>query len=335
MSAVETSAYSQKVNLASPWIGKKFFSGPAKGNSVQEAFYDAWPQRPYCSDNLQYGIGIRAKRNAVASKYVQFNGPVMVRSLSFDVDRADGALAAEAAGLPLPTVVSQNPDNGHALITYSIAKPILKAGDDCEPALRYMAAAERGCARRLGADLSYCGLIGKNPFHPDWRTMWLRPVPYLLDELADALTKQDMRPFDGRSEVRGLSRNCDVFNDTRKWAYRSVLPFKRDGGLEGQWFERVYEIACGHNLVFSVPLHASELRAIATSIAKWTWRQFTEAKFSHLQSQRGKRGNEKRWSGHHSANRLMPWYENGQSRAAYYRRQQAQRQQFRGSAVNA
>ena len=79
----------------------------------------------------------------------------------------------------------------------------------------------------------------QNPMHADWRVDWPAPYrPYELGQLADALTKTDMRPEPRRERETGLGRNCSVFDDARTWAYRSVLRFRREGGTREGWRER-------------------------------------------------------------------------------------------------
>lgn len=68
--------------------------------------------------------------------------------------------------------------------------------------------------------------------------------------------------------------------------------------------------------VFTPPLSFSEVKAVSRSVARWTWRQFSDEKFSVIQSARGKRGGR-------PATRTAegePWAAQGISRATYYRR---------------
>jgi hypothetical protein len=117
-----------------------------------------------------------------------------------------------------------------------------------------------------------------------------------------------------------------VFDDTRDFAYKNVMKFKRDVGSLDAWTQRCRDIAAGHNRIFINPLRHSEIRSIGKSIAKWTWRNFSEEKFSRKQSFRGKRGNAKRWAGHTSAEATKPWLADGISRATWYRRRATAKQ---------
>jgi hypothetical protein len=183
--------------------------------------------------------------------------------------------------------------------------------------MEWAAAIERGLRRRLGADHAYSGLLTKNPLHRAWRVTWTRDEPYLLDELDDALFEHDKRREPTRL-ISGLGRNCDLFDKTRDWAYPEVRRFKRSGGSEAEWRERCIQFAAEHNQVFDTPLGPAEVRSIGKSVAKFTWRNFSEAGFSKRQAFCGKRGMAKRWEGHDSVEKKAK--EAGISPATWYRR---------------
>lgn len=70
------------------------------------------------------------------------------------------------------------------------------------------------------------------------------------------------------------------------------------------------------NRQFSTPLGESEVRGIAKSVAKWTWKRFTEQGLSNIQSARARI----RWAGHVAESTTKPWLAMGISRRTYYRR---------------
>ena len=287
--------------------------GAATG--LRQAFPELVPARPYCTDDPSSGVAILRKSIALRKRHIQLDPPKLIRWLPFDVDRPDACFASESASLPAPNFVAVNPENGHSLTAYLLAVPVRKFDGSHRGPIEYLAAIERGFRRRLGADPGYSGLIAKNPLHPHWRVDWPMPRPYEMGELAGALDKRDMRP-EPKSETLGLGRNCSIFDDARHWAYRNVLDFKRAGAAFERWEARLLQVVQGHNLIFSDPLPHSELRHIAKSIAKWTWRRFSVERFSALQSFRVK----KRWAGHIAAETTKPWEALGISRRTYYRR---------------
>jgi hypothetical protein len=79
-------------------------------------FYENLPHKPYCSDDLGYGVIIRPKKTAIQKPYIQHNPPCLVTSLVFDIDRSDAYFAWSDANLPAPTWIAKNPKNGHAIL---------------------------------------------------------------------------------------------------------------------------------------------------------------------------------------------------------------------------
>jgi len=78
---------------------------------------------------------------------------------------------------------------------------------------------------------------------------------------------------------------------------------------------KIRYLAIGINLQFALPLPLAEVRGIARSVAKWTWRHFSNEKFSELQRHRINI----RWADHISAEMTKPWAAEGVSRATWYR----------------
>ena len=91
-----------------------------------------------------------------------------------------------------------------------------------------------------------------------------------------------MRPDATVETTFGAGRNCSVFDELRKIAYREVLGFKRSGNLDTFRGPNSQRVALGINLQFPEALKLSEVRAIARSVARWTWRHFSHEKFSKL-----------------------------------------------------
>jgi hypothetical protein len=183
---------------------------------------------------------------------------------------------------------------GHSAVL--LAMPVARhAAARVEP-LHFYGAVERGIARRIGADRHYTGLITKNPVHAHWRVEWRRDEAYNLPELADWLFPEDMQPDFYVEQTLGAGRNCIVFDELRLIAYREVRAFKRTGSLDA-FRSRLEGVAIGINMQFPVALRLAEVRGIARSVAKWTWRQFSNEKFSELQRHRASC----RWANHVSA----------------------------------
>lgn len=227
--------------------------------------------RPYCTDDLGYGVRIRGKEAALRSRYIQANPPATVGYLVFDIDREGAAFAWEGANLPAPSIVATNPENGHAHLMYAIATPVVRS-DAAHPApLRFLAALQDAMTVQLEADPCYSMFLTKNPHNPSWRVLTHQNAVYGLHDLAEYvdLTLAKKKP---RALVNGLGRNCDLFDTLRRRAYRKVAEF-REGGSYQTWHRYILDAARKSN-TFTTPLPDSEVKATATSIAKWTWRHF-------------------------------------------------------------
>ena len=147
----------------------------------------------------------------------------------------------------------------------------------------------RGMTRRLHADPTYSNWLAKNPLHRQWRASWIVGQPFDLVTLLEPLDRDDVRPFARRSEMVGISRNWEVFEELRRFAYRNVLAYLEMGNPDA-WRRHLLEEARAINIGFALPLHLGDLRQIARSVAKWTWRKFSRERFSEIQRSRALQG---------------------------------------------
>lgn len=273
-------------------------------------FMERLPRRPWCANYPKHGQIVRPAEVALKHRHIQPNAPLELAWLIFDLDYQGAAFAWEHAGLPPPTITVSNPDNGHAHLFYGLTTPVVKGSAAREAPLRYAALVQAAYLARLRADPGYAHQIAKNPLHPAWRSLWVNHL-YDLGELAEYVTLPKRLP---RRESFGVGRNCTLFDELRAWAYQWIRQYKRNGASPEQWRDAILGQAERMN-VFDTPLASSEVRALARSVAKWTWRHFNDARFSEIQSARGKLG------GRPKTTTLdgEPWTARGISRATYYR----------------
>jgi len=138
----------------------------------------------------------------------------------------------------------------------------------------------------------------------------------LLAELDDWLFKADKKPDPTPSTTLGLGRNCTIFDQLRQVAYREVRSFKRQHLSPDQFLNQLLQLALTLNSQFLMPLSYAEIRGISKSVAKWTWKHFSEERFCARQ----RAVISIRWKGHISAEETKPWEEDGVSRATWFRR---------------
>ncbi len=292
-----------------------------------DLFSSKLPYKPYCSNDLNCGLKIRTQNIAIKQRYIQHNPPAAIAYLVFDIDRPDSACAWSDANLPIPAWVAVNPDNGHSHIVYGLTEPVARTDAARVDPLRYVAAIEAAYSMALDADRGYAKLVTKNPLHRHWRTYTLSNAAnsgyYELSTLAEYVELPKKLPE--RQDAVGLGRNVSIFDNLRKWAYNAVRSHWRPNGFSC-FSDAVTKQAVKFNQQFLTPLPLSEIRAIAKSISKWTWRNMSPSSFqgyvtrthsSEIQSARGKRGGRPVTTA-----KTKPWESESISRATWYRRQE-------------
>lgn len=263
----------------------------SKHTQFSEFFYQKLPHKPYCTNDLGYGLHIRPKRIAVKMPYIQHNPPCHVASLVFDVDRADAFFSWSDENLPPPTWITKNPTNCHAHLGYMLATPVCTTEHASHKAIEYLAKIQAGIARKLGADVGYTGLITKNPCHTAWESHFFDVEPYELNYLADFV---ELRELSEEKEVNGLGRNCIMFDKVRFWAYEAIRGHRFKSSYDG-WYREVLEMAVNANGAFLEPLPFSEVKATAKSIARFCWKNdgYCYNEFIQRQAYKGAIGGKK------------------------------------------
>jgi hypothetical protein len=252
-----------------------------------DLFRERLPVKPYHTDDLRAGLQVRSAERAALARYIQPNGPTHRWWLVYDIDRPGAALDWSERGAPPPSIVAMNPANGHAHLIYGLETSVRIAADAKSGPLRYAAALDCALQRVLGADPAYSGLICKNPLHPHWKVTSWEPRLYTLADLDSWVDLQPAQDRRKRLPGYGLGRNCNLFDQTREWAYRAI----RQGWPEfTQWLAAVEQRALMYNLRFTVPLDQQEVGHIAKSIARYTFKNFSPAGFSAWQAAQGRKG---------------------------------------------
>lgn len=245
-------------------------------------FADNLPRYIACSDDL--GAMVHLPRDqALAMPYIDPNPRNLIWAMVFDIDRRDAGAAWLDADLPMPSWIAQNPRNGHAHLGYTLDAPVSRSPKSRASPQRYLARIQHAMTARLDADRAYTHHLTKTPEHERWRTLWGRGAPYALDELREYLA-DDLPLRLRRDEAVGEGRNVTLFDGLRFWAYRARLNYD----AWPAWLDACHARACALN-AFACPLRASEVKATAKSVAKWTWTNISAGGFSAIQHQRGKR----------------------------------------------
>jgi hypothetical protein len=290
-----------------------------------EQLTDKFPSKPYCSDDLSYGVKVRPKAIALLKRYIQANHPYYTNFLIFDLDSPTAYVDFfyDMVGVPTPNLIVENPENGHAHYIYQLATPIYQTDASRPKPIAFGNAVYLALREALEADVNYSGLITKNALHEHWRTHILRSEPYTLNQLANKLdlTQQKINQSITPDQAVGLGRNCCIFHTVRHWSYVEIRKYR--GSTYNQWLNAVIEQCSKLNSQFTLPMNHNEVRGIAKSISRWVWKRdpYCYAMFVERQSMRGRKGGlkSKRKPVADSAESMKPWEALGISRAWYYR----------------
>jgi hypothetical protein len=233
-------------------------------------FTENLPRKPYCTNDFSDGTRILPLSMALTYRYMQLNPPPQKSFMVFDIDRPGAAWAAEDADLPVATLTVVNPANKHAHLIYVLSSPVCTSPYAHEQPQRYLEAIEDAYRERLGADLSYAGLLAKNPWHSHWDTLENGNAVYSLSALAEYVELPFSRQEQKTLRANVLGRNCTLFDTLRHWAYAAIKGSWKPEG-EWKWHEAVLSEALRLN-VFEEALPVREVKSIARSVARWTWR---------------------------------------------------------------
>ena len=257
---------------------------------------DRMPRRPYCKPHKASPAYIRDISDALGYPIIQANPHCLRYRLVFDIDRPGAVMAWDDAHVAPASWTAMNPDNGHAHLAYEIDIPICTTQNGSAKALRYAGAVEAVYRDKLGADAAYSGLYCKNPLHHKWQTMVWQPEAYELGDLAEYVDLSKYSDRRRRLPTTGLGRNCDLFEDLRRWAYRSVDEYRNQGQVAyDAWMRAALAKAEGYNSQFTEALMFAEVKSVARSVGKWTWTNFygtaeSYRRFVQLQQARGSKG---------------------------------------------
>lgn len=261
---------------------------------ILDQFINTIPNKPYASDNLNYGVKIYSKDAALLKVYLQPNHPYYLHNIVFDLDYEASLVEIlySKTGLPLPNLIIENKENGRSHAIYQLKSPVFKTDASRQKPIIYLNAIHSTLQHVLDADANYTGLICKNPLNDRWRTNTLRHTPYSLDELANKLEidwKQISKPIK-QEEAVGLGRNCYIFHKARHWSYVAIR--KHRGATYSTWLQSVLDHCLKLNEGITEPLGYNEVKGISKSIARYCWKRDPHCyqEFIDRQTRKGRLG---------------------------------------------
>lgn len=249
----------------------------AQSNNItlKNHFVEGLPYKPYHCNEKGY-LRIASRYKALLSQHIQFNQPGKTSWIVIDCDEPNiiDELKKENANFPVPNFVVSNPKNYHSHLYFGLELPVLRTACARRKPIDYLACVEYELRRIFKGDPGYSGLIAKNPMHPYWDTDILNTDLWMLEDFREHMTVPSHVPT---KEVlhSELGRNVTVFNTVREIAYKNLLAFRVGGGNQEGFFEFVRQECERINGTFKEQLPEAEIKSIARSVSKWTWRQYT------------------------------------------------------------
>lgn len=286
-----------------------------------ETFKNNLPQKPYCTDDLSFGLKIRPAELAIKKRYLQYNKPTDLRWFVYDIDRPTAHFDWYDCKVPSPNITVMNRQNGHAHLFYGLEVPVHMHTTAKKNPIRFASSIDVSLIKSLEADEHFAELICKNPFNDFWDTKVWREASYDLAELADSLDLSAYKDERIRLPEIGLGRNCNLFDSTRFYAYREIRKPAQNYLFDELYSEVDFIDRCicyaRHHNIFETPLPEKEILSIGKSVGKWVYRNMSlEGFFEWAENRRKKSIEVRREKSDERKNEVLKLYERGLSKQA-------------------
>lgn len=244
------------------------------------------PYNTMCNKNKRWDGYITPKSMAHAFPYIQMNYPY-INYICLDLDYREAPIAAQEHGLPAPTLTVITPDSNHAHLLYELLYPIPRKHSKATKMLLkdvLYVYKEILCADKV---ITTQRQLIKNPLCSKWDVIQGN-APYTLTELAESkppgfVMKRTYEPR--KNVVLGElpfkdtldlhSRNESLFHNARYYAYVIAREHSIYKSLYEAMLSRVIHLNDTEiTKYFPTKIKCkSELRSIAGSISRWTFKR--------------------------------------------------------------
>ena len=277
---------------------------------------DRLARKPRCSWTKDYSH-VRMSAHALKHPYIQPNSPVAYERLVFDLDWHQPShqfcdyplrlLAYENLWdkdmmLPEPSWMVLSRDKNSAHVGYELKTPVGRHEMARTKPQQYLAAIESAMAKKLRADMGFGAQLCKNPLNEQWELVVGHAEGRDLSELAEYCWHLPFKTQEyNRIPCGEVGRNVYLFDGVRFWAYDHFKDYR--AGSYDHWARQVHHMALQFNasgfdhvsyLAGRGLLPLKEVQHIATSVARWTWKNLERGKltatFSQRQAERGAKG---------------------------------------------
>lgn len=252
---------------------------------------DTWLERyafksyvPATDNPEQFGWTTMPVDEAMSRRFIITNPAKLTSMLVIDVDRQDAereilSRAWDDEDIPEPNWITTNLATTHAHAGYWLDTPVSTSDMSSYKARTYLYDVQRRLTHALGGDIRYSHHVTRSPFRLGHHTQFPRDETYSLKELASTLKDIKLLPTYSVDTTQG--RNVALFDIVRERAYKDYKKFRTQSEL----FVYLEGVAQETNVRLNAErLPEHEVRSVARSIARWTWRRFSEKKFSAKQT---------------------------------------------------
>lgn len=239
-----------------------------------------------CTDNFGSGVFKHPKSSAIYKKYISFQAHNTRQVLLFDIDHNDAFNRWDQVGLPVPTWITLNPNNGSGHYGYVLAEPINNFQSIPTKATKWLKSIHFGMTQILDADRSYSQFLTKNPLHPNWYT-YTCDVTYSLHDLQEYLDPNiKLANRFCEPNPNSLGRNQTLFDTLRRIHMKNWSQIAHMTPQSALTFLESSAINTNQTLYAANPLPLSEIRQISRSICRWLIRNYSPALFASNFSKR-------------------------------------------------
>lgn len=238
---------------------------------MYKSFIEALPEKVRSTNDFEkYGTRFRGKTKALDCRYVELN-QLYRKFIVLDIDKPGAAYRWENLGLPPPTYIVINPENGYCHYLYELNVPVYYTEAARRAPQKFFENTDIALTNLLSADLGYVGKFTKNPLHPSWITIY-HNIRYDLEDFQE--WGVDLRGHKNKQILRESleGRNTTLFDTLRHWAYVEVktapsyADFQQAVDTKAQSFNGMF-VDCEKGI-----LPIKEVLSTARSVGTWTWR---------------------------------------------------------------
>lgn len=243
---------------------------------------DEWRERyisryPLVSDDLARGSWRERRERGLTRQYLEVSPKALVTAVVVDVDRPDAVLKAfeRPRDHPTPSWVAVGP-TGHGHVGWWLKAPVVRTDAGRVAPLRHLHRMAEGLRMSLGGDPAYVGLLTRNPLAAGAEVIWGDAREYSLGDLRTPLAPSQLprRP----DRANGLGRNVTLFETARREIYGQHDPEMAEADWHRLVVRHCHNVNSQFDDALGGPLPFSEVQATASSISRWTRRNFTMSK---------------------------------------------------------